>query len=483
MNIKVTLAIITGIVAIVVAVIQFGPGWFSSGEGDPKPGNGKNEQSITTGYIEAGRDVEISQVMNVNRELNVAEKIIEDQSWSEAESDPAFRRFVRSRFHKNIEELDTAERATFWQDMQKYLDEEKEADKKYAKIKQQTVGDELKSLFSKIDEAKGLFDYDEVDRLLQEIEEKHVDLISDLAKVFYLRGQNLELQIRYRDAETYYRKAEALENQNPLYLNDYAGILSKLGKYGEAELLLRRALQIREKQLGPEHPDVASSLNNLAGLLQAQGKYSESEPLYRRALGIDEKALGSDHPNVATSLNNLAVLLQVQGKYSESEPLYRRALAILEKQLGPDHPTFAKSLNNLAVLLQAQSKYSESEPLYRRALEIYKKQLDPEHPTVARSLNNLAALLQAQGRYSEAEPLFRDALEIREKQLGPEHPDVASSLNNLAGLLQVQGKYAEAEPLYLRASVILEKQLGPEHPNTITARKNLTRLQEEMQDK
>ncbi len=43
------------------------------------------------------------------------------------------------------------------------------------------------------------------------------------------------------------------------------------GKYDEAEPLYRRALAIREKALGPQHPDTATSINNLAGLLASQG--------------------------------------------------------------------------------------------------------------------------------------------------------------------------------------------------------------------
>jgi tetratricopeptide (TPR) repeat protein len=50
-----------------------------------------------------------------------------------------------------------------------------------------------------------------------------------------------------------------------------------------------------------------------------------------------EKALGPEHPNVATSLNNLAALYKAQGRYAEAEPLYRRALEIWEKALGPEH--------------------------------------------------------------------------------------------------------------------------------------------------
>ena len=55
-------------------------------------------------------------------------------------------------------------------------------------------------------------------------------------------------------------------------------------------------MAIREKALGPEHPDTAASLNNLAALYYAMGDYAKAEPLYRRALAIYEKALGPEHP-------------------------------------------------------------------------------------------------------------------------------------------------------------------------------------------
>ena len=58
----------------------------------------------------------------------------------------------------------------------------------------------------------------------------------------------------------------------------------------------------------------------------------------RRAIEIDEKVLGKDHPNVATDYNNLANLLSAQSKYDEAEPLYRRAMEIFQTKLGLDHP-------------------------------------------------------------------------------------------------------------------------------------------------
>ena len=45
----------------------------------------------------------------------------------------------------------------------------------------------------------------------------------------------------------------------------------------------------------------------------------DAEPLCKRALEIREKVLGSDHPDVAKQLNNLALLCQNQGRYEEVE--------------------------------------------------------------------------------------------------------------------------------------------------------------------
>jgi hypothetical protein len=41
---------------------------------------------------------------------------------------------------------------------------------------------------------------------------------------------------------------------------------------------------------------------------QLQGRYAESEPLYQRSLTIRERVLGPEHPDLAESLNDLAGL-------------------------------------------------------------------------------------------------------------------------------------------------------------------------------
>ena len=266
----------------------------------------------------------------------------------------------------------------------------------------------------------------------------------------------------------------ALQEARNLYRK--AVFLYEAGKYDEALPPYERALEIREKALGPDHSDVAKAINGLAMCYFSKSEYSKAEPLFQRALSIREKALGPGHPDVATSLGNLGLLHYHRGDYTKAEPLFQRALAIKEKEFGPEHPEIASALNNLGILYRGRGDHEKAEPLYLRALDIMEKAFGPEHLIITSHLNNLALLYYYQGEYSKAEPLFQRALSIREKTLRPEHPQVANSLNSLALVYYQRSEYSKAERLYLRALDIWEKTLGPEHPNVAASLNNLALL-------
>jgi tetratricopeptide (TPR) repeat protein len=299
------------------------------------------------------------------------------------------------------------------------------------------------------------------------IAEPTARLINQVAQLFLAQARNLE-------AEPLMRRALEIDERNngPDHpkvardLNNLASLLQYASRLDDAEPLMRRALDIVEKNLGPDHANVAVLLNNLAQLLQSTNRFSEAEPLMRRALDIDEKSFGPDDSMVAIRLNNLAGLLKDTNRPAEAEPLMRWALVIDEKSFGPDHPNVAIGLNNLAALLKDTNRRAEAEPLMRRALEIDEKSFGPDDSMVAIRLNNLARLLQDTGRLAEAESLMRRALHIDERSFGRDHPNVAIRLMNLAGLLHDTNRVMEAEPLFHRAVKIFAVSLGHDHPTT-----------------
>jgi tetratricopeptide (TPR) repeat protein len=83
-------------------------------------------------------------------------------------------------------------------------------------------------------------------------------------------------------------------------LTDLGSAEIALGKLERARAHLGRALAIRERTLGPRHPDYASTLAALGELAQAAGRPDEAERDLSRALAIRSAALGEGHADTLT---------------------------------------------------------------------------------------------------------------------------------------------------------------------------------------
>jgi serine/threonine-protein kinase len=259
-------------------------------------------------------------------------------------------------------------------------------------------------------------------------------------------------------------------------LDTIGHLYQSIGAYDREQPLLEEALRLQRQALGPEHPDVATSLSHLAELAKLKGDYAGSESLFREALAMRRKLLGNDRQEVAEILNNLGALLVDRGNFKEAEPMLREALALRRKLFGEEHREVAGSLSSLGRLMSDTGKFHEAELLYRQSLTMLRKLFGEEHPLVANEMNNLAAMLQEQGDFKGAKTLFSDTLAMRRKLLGEEHPDVAISLANLASALQDTGELEESERLYRQTLALRRKLFGEEHPRLATTMNNLATL-------
>ena len=305
----------------------------------------------------------------------------------------------------------------------------------------------------------------------------HADTLLSLNNLGYL----YQVIGRYREAELLFKRAiEASERVLPkdhpqtlISKNNLAALYQAQGRHREADPLFKYVLEAHERTLGPEHPQTLLSVNNLGLLYEEQGHYGDSEPLFKRALEACERVLPRDHPDTLQSVSNLASHYQHQGRYQEAEPLFKRSLEGHERMLGKEHPSTLAVVSNFAAFYQVQGRYGEAAPLLERALEGLARALPKDHPDTLGSGNNVAELFQALGRYKEAETMLNCMVEASERVLGADHPNTLRSLHNLAGLYEIQGRYGEAGPLNIFVLDASEQVLGEEHPTTIASRTNL----------
>jgi serine/threonine-protein kinase len=292
------------------------------------------------------------------------------------------------------------------------------------------------------------------------------------------------VQRRFDDADPWIRTAQALvdasgDERQQSTLASYIGTVRFAeGDYASAETYQRRALELEEALLGPDHADLASTLNNLAGALAEQGRPEEALPLRERALRIIIAQRGAEHPQVSDHLRGVGALLFQLGRASEAHEHWVRALELRREAYGDEHPDVATSLDDLGNALEALGQDEEAITRLREALAMREKLLG-KHPEVAATLSNLGRVLTKTGRNDEAIILHERAVALTEESLGHEHAEVATKLANLAVAYREVGRRDDAVETYARALEIREATLGPEHSQTSRTRALLDTLRAE----
>ena len=209
----------------------------------------------------------------------------------------------------------------------------------------------------------------------------------------------------------------------------------KARRYKEAEPFLKRCLEIREKTLGKDHlgsqpREENAVLVELGKLYYEQALVTDSleqrEELLKKSLEMRERAMLKDHPEVAEVLVRLGHVYEEQKKYAEAEPLYKRSLEIWEKAFRADHPDFLLHVKNLWWIYEKQEKYAQAEPLLERELQMMKAKLGPDDPEVNMLTQDLATIYEKQGKKREAYELLKAARLIPGEESEKEPARVAS---------------------------------------------------------
>jgi len=170
-----------------------------------------------------------------------------------------------------------------------------------------------------------------------------------------------------------------------------AAAKQEAGEDGEAQELFRQALEIADRTLEPNDPDVVLLLTDLTRLYLRKSAFDSAEPLLLRLFEI-KRSKGDDHPEVGTVLASLATVRQALGRHESAEQLWRRVLEIRELTLAPNHFAIATALEHLANSCAARGKIAEALSAFQRALSIREKTLGVDHPSLRISRERIADL-------------------------------------------------------------------------------------------
>jgi tetratricopeptide (TPR) repeat protein len=101
-----------------------------------------------------------------------------------------------------------------------------------------------------------------------------------------------------REIDTGLAHDPALQGQ---MLQTMANTYPGLGLYQRAESLDKRALAIRQRVLGPRHPETLRLESDLAVDLLLEGRYAEAERMLRETLKTQREVLGAEHRDTLRS--------------------------------------------------------------------------------------------------------------------------------------------------------------------------------------
>jgi Flp pilus assembly protein TadD len=288
---------------------------------------------------------------------------------------------------------------------------------------------------------------------------KELEIEPDDPVVWSILGVLLTKRGRYTEAEAAYEAAYRQASQKGL--NDaptqylLANLLEKLGRFEEAEAAYRQAIE--------KDPSFTAAYSSLGNLLKKLERYADAELAYRLAIEKDpnDAAYYASQVNRAelllrknleikqddpASWSSLGVVLSKQGRYPEAEAAFRQAIQ--------KDPNDVKAYSNLGNLLSGDpERYAEAEAAYRQAIE--------KDPYDVKTYSDLGLFFSENfERYAEAEVAFRQAIE--------KDPYDTTVYSYLGILLNKMERYAEAEAAYRQA---IEKD-----PNYATAYNSLTIL-------
>lgn len=250
---------------------------------------------------------------------------------------------------------------------------------------------------------------------------------------------------------------------------DHAMIVNDAASCGVVKFYLERPDTLSAMRLAsdhafahlpPDHPKMGNVLNSAYAVLLRYGRYGEAEPLIRRHLELERALHSGDADDVYDPLSMLGRALELRGNFADAEAIFLAA-ADMAGRLRDHSLPYNRGMAriNLARVIASQGRLAEAEAEARSGLALLEQDLAPGDWNVASGQVQLADHLDMQGRRDEALALVDAGLAALTPQLAEGHSEILTARLIRARILAGLGRGAEALDEARGASGLFEQQM------------------------
>lgn len=226
---------------------------------------------------------------------------------------------------------------------------------------------------------------------------------------------------------------------------------------------------------GTSSPEVQAVVFNIVGIIyRERGELDRAEVVFTKALEIRQRVLDPDDPNLADSINNMGLLRRRQGRAAEAAAFYEQAVALQRASSFRDDVRLARNIYNLASAYITAGQPANAKPLIEESLAMHRAMPQPSAEVLAMHDSLRARVAIAEERWADAARLADHALMEQRRASGPAHPAIVECLMDCAAVLARQEEWGMAVE-HLREAEAMSLRLfpSPTHPRVRSVRESL----------
>ncbi len=269
-----------------------------------------------------------------------------------------------------------------------------------------------------------------------------------LALLLERKGEYPEAGVLLRESVAITARNEGAQSQDYLVsLHNLAGAQIDMGDLNGAAKSEQEVLATRRRIWGPSHPDTAYSLNNLGWIYLELGRWRDAEPLLRENLEVIRKAEIVPGVRYANAIGNWGRVLQQKGDLSGASQAFAEAQRVLASIGKSETWIAAKVLIYQALIDLDRSQTEDALQIATRAVALQRKLGGDSNPLLAAGELSLGLANLLAGDAVAAEAAFRGAVEIRKHTFPPTHRELLFAQVRLAEALLGEDRPQDAADL------------------------------------